>query len=211
MNKPLTYDEAWTAVGGLSVPSKMPCHSWSVSAFRCNVGMKLAKVVNSVCSSCYATRGNYRYANVKSAHERRWQAVKGKAFVPGMAFLLKCLGNSYFRWLDAGDVTPLMLEKIVEIARLTPDVKHWLPTKEYKVVTDFLKAGGVLPPNLCVRLSSYMNDESGPIVLATRLGLTISEVRREGYTCPASKQDNRCLDCRACWDKKVFCIGYKKH
>lgn len=208
----MTYDKAWEIVGGLSVPSKMPCHGWSVSALRCKVGSKLAKVANSVCAGCYALKGHYRYPAVKSAHERRWQALKDQAFVPSMVFLLRCLGNRYFRWYDSGDIDcAATLRKIVDIARQTPEVKHWLPTKEYGVVSAYLKAGNTFPPNLCVRLSSYMTDESGPIVLATRLGLTISEVRRKGYTCPSSSQGNKCADCRACWDRETFNVSYRKH
>ncbi len=209
----MTYDEAWAAVGGLSAPSKMPCHSWSISALRCNIGAKLVGVKDSVCAGCYALRGNYRYSNVKSAHERRFDAIHKDEFVPGMVYLLKCLGNNYFRWLDAGDITPLILNKIVEIAKQTPNVKHWLPTKEYKVVQDYIEAYGKesIPDNLNIRLSGYMVDADGPVALAKRLGLTISEVRKEGSTCPSSNQGNKCLDCRNCWDKSVANVVYKKH
>ncbi len=34
-------------------------------------------------------------------------------------------------------------------------VKHWLPTKEYGLVNDFLLEGGVIPENLSLRPSGY--------------------------------------------------------
>jgi hypothetical protein len=36
-----------------------------------------------------------------------------------------------FRWHDSGDVQDLKhLAKIFKVARLTPNIKHWLPTRE---------------------------------------------------------------------------------
>ena len=207
-----TYDTAWKAVGGLSEPSKMPCHGWSVSAFRCKMGGKLRKVAGSVCSGCYATRNNYLYKTVQACLERRFKALHTPAFVPAFVYLLKVLQPRYFRLYDSGDLdTVQTLKKWVAIAEACPDVKFWLPTKEYAIVTAYLKAGGIIPLNMNVRLSAYMVDESGPITLATRLGLTISEVSKVGYNCPASTQGNKCLDCRKCWDRNVFAVVYKKH
>lgn len=212
MNKPLTYDEAWTAVGGLSSPSKMPSYGWSVSARRCKVGSKLRKIADSVCAKCYALKGNYMFPSIQACLERRFAAVQRATFVPAMVYLLKCLDIKHFRWYDSGDIDSLKtLGKIVEIAKQVPDTRFWLPTKEYGVIQTFIKAGGILPPNLCVRLSAYLIDESGPILLGRRLGVTISEVRHEGYTCPASNQGNKCLTCRACWDTATFNVAYKKH
>ena len=57
--------EAELAVGNLSRPSKMPSYAWSISARRCNVGSKLAKVKGSVCEGCYALKGRYMLAILK--------------------------------------------------------------------------------------------------------------------------------------------------
>lgn len=212
MSKPLSYDEAWAAVGGLSSPSKMPSYGWSVSAKRCKVGSKLRSVVNSVCAKCYALKGNYMFPAIQACLERRYAAIQRKPFVPAMVYLLKCLDVKHFRWYDSGDIdSPATLLKIVDIARQLPDVRFWLPTKEYGVIQAYVKAGHVIPSNLCVRLSAYMIDESGPIMLARRLGVTISEVRHEGYSCPSSKQGNKCLTCRACWDTGTFNVSYRRH
>ncbi len=208
----MTYDSAWQLVGGLSSPSKMPCHGWSISAKRCKVGSKLRKVVDSVCSKCYALKGNYMFPSIQACLERRYAAAQKATFAPAMIFLINTLTPRFFRWYDSGDLDSVkMLGKIVEIANACPDTKFWLPTKEYKVVQDFVKGGGLIPSNLCVRLSAYMIDESGPIVLAKRLGVTISEVSKGAFSCPSSNQGNKCLDCRACWDKNTFCVSYKRH
>lgn len=212
MEKQMTYKEAWALVGGLSEPSKMPCYGWSVSAKRCGVGSKLHKVEGSVCYGCYALRGNYMFANVQSCLEKRFEALHKDTFVPAMVYLLKCITPTYFRWYDSGDLDSVAtLRKLVDIANQLPGTKFWLPTKEYGIVQSFLKEGGIFPSNLNVRLSGYMVDKQGPIELAKALGVTISEVLKEGWNCPASTQGNKCLECRACWDKNTFVVAYKKH
>ncbi len=211
-NTSLTYDAAWKAVGGLSEPSKMPCYGWSVSARRCGMGGKLVKVANSVCANCYALKGRYTFPNVQNCLERRWEALHKEGFTEAFVFLMKVLTPSYIRLYDSGDLDCIdTLKKWVDIANQTPNTKYWLPTKEYSIVSDYVKEFGAFPANLNVRLSAYMVDESGPITLAKRLGVTISEVFRGEGSCPAPKQGNKCLDCRACWNKETFAVSYHKH
>lgn len=208
----LTKPIALENVGGLSSPSKMPCYGWSIPASLCKMGGKLNKVPGSVCEHCYALKGRYVFPNVQNALHRRLGKFYSDAFVPSMAYLIKALGQSHFRWFDSGDLQDVaMLARIVEIAELTPDCKHWLPTKEYDIVTAYLAEGKPFPANLNVRLSGYMMDKAGPVSVAKRLGVTISEVRREGWTCPSSLQANACGTCRACWNRDTFNVIYKRH
>jgi hypothetical protein len=152
------------------------------------------------------------FANVQKALHNRLAKFYEAAFIPSMVYLIKALGQSHFRWFDSGDLQDVaMLARIVEIAELTPDCKHWLPTKEYDIVTLYLAEGKPFPANLTVRLSGYMMDKAGPVSIAKRLGVTISEVRKEGWTCPASLQGNACGTCRACWNPAVFNVVYKRH
>lgn len=207
-----TYKQAWDLVGGLSTPSKMPCYGWSISARRCIVGNKLRAIENSVCNKCYAFKGNYNFPCVVNAMEKRWQALSNPQFVEAMSFLINCLDSRHFRWFDSGDLDSVnTLEKFAQIAINCPEVKFWLPTKEYGIVSKWIKLGNVVPTNLNIRLSGYMIDENGPIALALNLGVTLSEVRTEEFNCPSSSQGNKCLDCRKCWDKNEFTVAYKKH
>lgn len=125
--------------------------------------------------------------------------------------------TGFFRWFDSGDLQSLKnLEDIVRIALALPHIKFWLPTKEYKIVLEYLERHATFPVNLTVRLSAYMVDKAGPNSLATDLGLTTSEVHSEssspaGYVCPSSKQGNKCLDCRACWSPSVKTVSYRLH
>lgn len=197
----------------LSSPSKMPCHSWSISALECKTGSKLAQVPGSVCEGCYALKGNYRFGNVKRAQDARLLQSRKKGWVSAMVEAIRSREKSgFFRWFDAGDLQSVkMLRDIVKIANALPDIRFWLPTKEFGFVSKYLEKHGPFPENLNVRLSAYIVDKQGPNLLAEQLGLTTSEVRTEGETCPAPTQGNKCLDCRACWDKEVKKVVYKKH
>ena len=209
----LNVFEAIKFVGGLSSPSKMPCQGYSLDAKRCITGAKMAKVENSICSKCYALRGNYRYSNVTNAQERRYQALLSEKWVEAMICAINGSESSgFFRWHDAGDLQGVWhLEKIVAVCNGTPTIKHWLPTREFGFVGEFVRNGGIIPANLCIRFSALMFDGIPPIELANRAGVQVSGASKTDFTCPASKQENKCLSCRACWDKDKFNVTYKKH
>ena len=204
-------ERATELVGGFSKPSKMPCLSWSISAKRCKTGAKLLKVKGSICSTCYALKGNYGFPIVKAAHERRFQSLQSSQWTSAMIVAIRGNESSgFFRWHDSGDLQSLEhFKKLVEIARALPDIKFWLPTREYSIIASFLRTDS-MPENLIVRLSAYML-EGEPPALAKRLGLTTSGVTKTGFTCPASNQGGKCLTCRACWSKDVLNVNYKKH
>jgi len=201
---------------GLSKPSKMPCHGYSIPAKECKTGGKLRDVPGSVCSSCYACKGNYRFSNVEKALYKRLDAIHNPQWVEAMAYAI--VNSKFFRWHDSGDIQNLEhLKKICEVCRLTPDTKHWLPTKEKKIIKEYILKIGNLPKNLTVRLSAYMVDSAPPKYAETiindqvRFSTVHSETVKYGRLCPAPTQGNKCLDCRACWDKRIKIISYKKH
>ena len=191
----------------------MPCSSWSTPAKHCKTGKKLAKVSGSVCADCYAAKGFYRMPNVKNCLEKRFQSLSHPEWAKAMTIAISgSEGSGFFRWHDSGDVQSVEhLEKIVQIAKDIPSIQFWLPTREYGFVSTYLKKHKTFPSNLVVRLSAYMVEGAAPTSLATRLGLTTSGVSKTGFSCPASNQGNKCLSCRACWDKNVNNINYKKH
>lgn len=134
--------------------------------------------------------------------------------------------QSWFRWHDSGDLRGLWhLENIVEVCWNTPNVRHWLPTREYDVVSAFLASGGTFPDNLCVRLSGHMIDQD-PVLPPELVGFptsTVSSVSLIGtgfqlvegkgsVECRAVEaRDNKCGSCRACWHREVRNISYPQH
>ena len=72
-----------------------------------------------------------------------------------MVFLIRYYCDRYFRWPSSGDLQgENHLRNIVTLAKHTPDVKHWLSTREAEVV----RAVGQFPDNLVVRLSATKID-----------------------------------------------------
>jgi len=193
--------EAKQITGSLTRTSKMPGLSYSLPAWECKTGSKLRKVKGSVCSACYALKGNYtRYKAIKAAQYDRLEKIKNSLWVAAMVVQVK--RQKYFRWHDAGDVQDLdHLNKIYSVCRLTPEVKHWMPTREAWIKNHLDSK----PANLVIRFSPPMigqRNDSWP---------NSSMVVESGATCPAPKQNNSCGDCRACWDPLVKVVSYGKH
>jgi len=195
--------EAWALVGGLSKPSKMPGWSIGIPAKECNTGSKLVNVKGSVCEGCYALKGCYVFAVVQKAQYKRLEAIQHPDWVQAMATLINSKKPDVFRWHDSGDVQDVQhLEKIFEVCRLTPNKRHWMPTREAWIKDHMHKA----PANLVVRFSSPMIDQ-GPV----KSWPNTSTVSTKSRTCPAPDNNNECGDCRACWDPLVKNIEYGKH
>ena len=203
----ITIREAQEACGTLSNPSKMPGKGTSTPAGRCITGSKLRAVPGSTCESCYAHKGMYQMGNVKPALENRFNLVmesrdNPEPWITGMTKLI--WNQRYFRWHDSGDLQGTWhLTNIIEVARRTPHIKHWIPTREYRMVTDYK---GNIPGNLVIRLSAHMIDRPAP-----DLGFPTSDVSTTGGTCPARFQNNDCGNCRDCWNPGVARVTYHKH
>ena len=219
--KPATWPILDAATGSLSSPSKMPCYSWSIPAELCKVGSLLRKIKGSTCSTCYALKGNYkRYPNVFKALNRRLDAWKSDrpGWIQAMAASISKRNNPYFRWFDSGDLQGLeMLQDIVEVCKLTPEVSHWLPTRENAVLTAYVLEFGELPDNLTPRRSAAMIGETlepaskGPLKDIPVSMVHTDEAPKGSYACPSSKQKGKCLDCRACWSKDIKQVSYAAH
>ena len=215
--------EAHKITGGLSTPSKMPGKAHNISAFDCIMGSEVAEKENRVCSDCYARKGRYRFANVQNALKRRLAALDHPLWIPAMVRLIG--KQEYFRWFDSGDLQSVLhLEKILAVVSLTPDTKHWLPTKEYSIIKEYLEAGNVLPQNVVVRLSGFFIDQLpkissfykdrgvlGSMVYKDKADIALLILHSGVYGGPAYTQDNECGNCRACWENDFEIVGYPKH
>ena len=197
--------EANKITGGLTHTSKMPGPSYNTPASRCITGAKLRKVKNSVCSSCYALKGNYkRFPKVEEALERRFQSLGHGSWIEAMAALIK--KHKYFRWHDAGDIQDAVhLQKIFRVCELTPETKHWIPTREAQFLKDIDPE--TVPKNLIIRMSSHMVDQ-GPVNFWP---WTSTVTSGQDASCPAPTQGGQCKDCRACWDRSISNVCYGKH
>ena len=195
--------EANIIVGGLSATGKMPCPSINLPAVACVTGSKLAKVPGTTCHGCYALKGRYRFKSTKIAMDRRLKALSDSRWVRAMVVLMK--GRKFFRWHDSGDIQSAWhLKRILEVCKQTPNTKHWLPTREAKLL-QFMNPD-IIPPNLIIRLSATKVDGA-----ASKSWPWTSTVSTKDKTCPAPNQGGKCKDCRSCWSRDIQNITYAKH
>jgi len=199
--------EAREITGGLSKPSKMPGPAYNLPASQCITGAKLVNVKGSTCSGCYALKGNYiRFPAVQKAMERRARSLVHDSWITAMVTLIK--KHRWFRWHDSGDLQSVQhLNNIFEVCKLTPDTRHWLPTREARFLN--LMDPDVVPKNLKIVLSDHMNNQRAtPSWWPYTSGVTTDHNQ---VSCPSSKQGNKCLDCRKCWDRRTKRVIYGKH
>ena len=223
--------EAKKITGSMTRTSKMPGLSYSLPAWECQVGAKLRKVKGSVCAGCYALKGNYtRYPDIKKAQYYRLQSLRDPQWIPAMVAQIK--RQKYFRWHDAGDLQGVWhLKNIMEVCKLTPSVKHWLPTREVKYTS--LMDPAIVPTNLKIIISDHMIDQQSSVKhWPYTSGVSTKSAT---YHCPAFRTDKRgtvhsleafkgftkkqkkkldlghCGSCRQCWDKDVSRVVYGKH
>ena len=198
----LTKTQAVAICGSLSNPSKMPGHGYALPAYRCRIGSLLQLIPKAICHYCYALRGRYLFPRVKAAMEKRFSSLSDPSWADAISTLI----------YHSGDLKDLEhLRKIVRICLNLPRIKFWLPTREYQTVETFRRMGGHIPPNLCIRYSAHLVDGPPPI----HYGLPTSAVfsARAGtspgtHVCPAPRQDMKCGNCRACWDRSVKVVSY---
>lgn len=223
----MTSQQAAAIAGTLGRPSKMPGAAYGIDAFQCRVGGKLSDDPESTCHGCYAKRNFYRYWHAAvAARAKRHAAVHHRYWIEAMIVLIleyiENGGEPAFRWHDSGDiVAPWHLAAICAVAEATPNVRHWLPTREYEDVKTYLGAGGKIPPNLTVRLSAHYVGKAADVP-AELAHLTTSTTHRMGEKPPVQKKGaivchaidspvNMCRKCRACWDPRVTNVSYRMH
>ena len=203
--------EANKIIISLSQPEKMPGYAYGLPAWECKTGAKLAKVPGSVCSGCYAMKGNYtRFPAIRESQYKRLKAIRHPLWVRAMAAKINSVAVSkhkFFRWHDAGDVQDLRhLVKIFKVCRLTPDIKHWMPTREAWIkpyITSNRK-----PSNLVIRFSGTMIDQPEVMSWPNTSTVTTTPGSR---TCSAPDNGGECGSCRKCWNPEIKNISYGKH
>lgn len=214
-----------------AIPAKA-CHVGSRLA-------KIAGTVCSGCYAL-AGRASYQQPNAAKGAQRRLDGITHPGWTNAMVELLarahakdkikvdlglvgirrRAKGGSryqwnepgFHRWHDSGDIQSVEhLAKICEVARRTPQIKHWLPTLEITLVKIYRASGGSIPENLTIRVSSAMLDQP-----KLRDDFAVSSVFTadpplNSYLCPAREQDHRCGNCRACWSAEVAHVAYPAH
>ncbi len=206
-----TLKQAKEIIGGYTVTSKMPTISYSISAFDCITGSKLRLIPNTVCSTCYALKGRYKQydKNIRPAQNRRLKSISSPNWVNAMVYIMKhqkqVINSGLFRWHDSGDLQSVEhLQKIIDIAKATPKIKHWLPTKESNFIQNYK---GNIPKNLIIRLSGSFINGKAPKYKNTS---TVTN-NKDLATCRAFENNGQCGNCRKCWNSSIKNVSYLNH
>jgi len=178
----------------------------------------LTNKVCDACKGCYAKAGHYHYKVVKTPRQINLAESKKDEWTTAMIAELD--NHRYFRWFDSGDMYSVeFAEKLLEVIKATPWVRHWLPTRTW-TLPEF---NGVLEelnklPQVTVRYSS--GSIKGETVKAkngsTVIGIDHINKLEEGITvCGAYKKGKQktpsCNGCRKCWDKNISQVAYIAH
>ena len=216
----MTIKEATAITGGgiKKGNTKMPFYTYGISAWRCLTGSKLAKVAGSVCSGCYAMRGNYlMFKNVKAAFIKRADSLDHPDWTLAMCVMIgRWSSEKAFRWHDTGDLQSLQhLLNIIKIAMVFPKIPFWLPTRELAIIrkADALVQSGdlVIPDNLTVRISSHFVGRKPWKNIPNWCNTSTVSWKDAPNVCPAPEQEGSCGDCRNCWTKSVKNVDYILH
>jgi len=208
--------------------SKIHGSTFSTDPKRCHVGQSLVNIEGSTCNKCYALK----LAKVYPTAAKSWSdnldlfraAVANDQLVEWCEAIAHQIqkhsdlkvkkgisGAGYHRWFTAGDLDSIdMLRAFVVVAQILPNIKFWLPTREKALISSYKASLGIVPPNLCIRVSSAMIDGS-PVKTANTSTVHKVGNKAYGFTCPAQKQEGNCGQCNNCWNSEIKNVSYELH
>ncbi len=214
-----------TSVRLLTQTTKMPGPSWSLPAHH-----SCPRANGSICDSCYASKGCYRFRGTRHAQAVRFRwTVESMRTQAGRQHWIRTIISAvrdarcrYFRIHDSGDMfSTAYAECWFEICRRLPEVRFWIPTRAWQTPAGPLPVFDPLLntlrklaslPNVAVRPSALNFGDQAPVVAGLHAGSTAAMPDAfRAHQCPAHLQGNRCGDCRVCWEEKSTPIAYQKH
>jgi hypothetical protein len=213
-----------TTVRLLTQTSKMPSPSWSLPARKA-----CPRARGTICQSCYASRGCFRYPSTRNAQQTRlkWtvQCMRTPEargiWVETMVDAIQRTGSAFFRVHDSGDMfSTAYAGAWFEVCQGLPAVQFWIPTRGWQrpngdlpVFDPLLQALRELAmlPNVTVRPSALNFGDCPPQVAGLHADTTADcDPSCLVFHCPSSWQGGKCLDCRVCWSKDIQ-VSYKRH
>lgn len=130
--------------------ASLKTYNFGIPAFRSASGMVTCPSAGKCAKGCYARQGMFVFSVVKNAYERRLDATMAQGFVEYMTFEIRSLRTQAYRWNDSGDFYSRdYLDKVIEIAKATPDVIHYAYSKQVELVKS------VKLPNNFIVIFSY--------------------------------------------------------
>ena len=168
---------------------------------------------------CYANKGRQTMANVQGAYYRnlRLYYEDPDNFFEQIYCKIKFSGLPKVRWFDSGDIADAeFFERMIELCKKTPDVKHMAFTKKYEIVNNYIDKNGNLPDNLNILFSAW--DKLWEVPNPHGLGVAYVDFTdkrfnpdfpKNAFVCPG--RESTCSACGVCFSKRVKAVVFKQH
>jgi hypothetical protein len=227
-----------TRVALLSEPSKMPGKSWSLPArLSCprlngNICAHCYACKGSYVWECVARAQKVRFDWTVQC----MRTAEGRnEWITYMVAAIGAVRSEHFRVHDSGDMfNAHYAECWLAVCRALPQKRFWIPTRSWQVpngalpvfdpLMNALRAMAQLP-NVTVRPSALNFGDTAPRVAGLHAGSTADCTKGDygilpdggiawncaPFQCPSHTTNNKCGDCRACWDAKDVPVSYRKH
>ena len=105
---------------------------------------------------CYARRIEYRYKESKNAYARNYNIYKTEPGAFWLQVRAAAVMTRFFRFHVSGDIPDAAyFVGMVETAAALPGTNFLAFTKQYKIVNDYINAGGRIPENLKIIFSNW--------------------------------------------------------
>ena len=205
----VTYIKPKPGCFGLSLPAVKTCPALTASIQAAD-----RKGKASICRSCYACAGRYRFGNVKKSLEERYRWWKSHAPDERAAEIVKVMerkhpkNKRFFRCYSSGDLDgPGAIRTWEGVALAMPEMHIWLPTRTWCLdsMLPLLQELNTLP-NVTVRPSAHCFDDEPVRIkgLAAGTSSALEEAPLADIVCPES-----CEECRVCWKESELSVSYK--
>lgn len=168
---------------------------------------------------CYAGKGCQQIAVVQGAYYRNLRLYYDDPdnFFEQIYCKIKFSGLPKVRWFDSGDIADAeFFDRMVELCKKTPDVKHMAFTKKYEIVNEYIDKNGKLPDNLNVMFSAWHklwyipNPHNLGIAYIDFNDKTLNpEFPKNAFICPG--RESTCSACGACFNKKLKAVVFHQH
>jgi hypothetical protein len=183
---------------------------------------------------CYANKGFFRMPNAEKQYEHNLQTTNlllsmGTEIASNIFAeeIRKENKSGIFRWMIGGDIyNAKMFDLVIETARKTPEITHWIYTRSFKIIFDYDFEHKGLPKNLKLNLSFDKVNVHKPIYqwveglrvehqvrpylhTITWLGVEDAEPKlwfgnRKWITCPVDGKtlalEGGCMNCKLCFN-----------
>lgn len=168
---------------------------------------------------CYAGKGCQQIAVVQGSYYRNLRLYYDDPdnFFEQIYCKIKFSGLPKVRWFDSGDMADAeFFDRMVELCKRTPDVKHMAFTKKYEIVNEYIDKNGKLPDNLNILFSAW--DRLWEVPNPHGLGIAYvdfddkrlnPEFPKNAFVCPG--RTSTCSACGVCFSKKVKSVVFKQH